>query len=72
VLDVTGTSDQLGKTAGKDEALSKSTYAQLLGMEAARAEAERLARSAVAHLDRAQLASPALGALAHYIVTRNS
>jgi len=72
VLDVTGTSDQLGKTAGKDEALSKSTYAQLLGIEAARAEAERLARSAVAHLDRAQLASPALGALAHYIVTRNS
>ena len=72
VLDVTGTSDQLGKTAGKDEALSKSTYAQLLGIERARAEAERLARSAVEHLDRAGLASPALGALAHYIVTRNS
>jgi farnesyl diphosphate synthase/geranylgeranyl diphosphate synthase type II len=72
VLDVTGTSDQLGKTAGKDEALSKSTYAQLLGIEGARAEAERLARSAVEHLDRAGLASPALGSLAHYIVTRNS
>ena len=72
VLDVTGTSDQLGKTAGKDEALSKSTYAQLLGVDGARAEAERLARSAIEHLDRAGLASPALGALAHYIVTRNS
>jgi farnesyl diphosphate synthase/geranylgeranyl diphosphate synthase type II len=72
VLDVTGTSDQLGKTAGKDEALSKSTYAQLLGIDGARAEAERLARSAIEHLDRAGLASPALGALAHYIVTRNS
>jgi geranylgeranyl diphosphate synthase type II len=72
VLDVTGTSDQLGKTAGKDEALSKSTYAQLLGIEGARAEAERLARSAIEHLERAGLTSPALGALAHYIVTRNS
>lgn len=72
VLDVTGTSDQLGKTAGKDEALSKSTYAQLLGIDGARAEAERLARSAIDHLERAGLATPALGALAHYIVTRNS
>ncbi len=50
-----GTSDQLGKTAGKDEALSKSTYAQLLGIEGARAEAERLARSAIDHLERAGL-----------------
>lgn len=72
VLDVTGTSDQLGKTAGKDEALSKSTYAQLLGIDGARAEADRLARSATNHLERAGLATPALGALAHYIVTRNS
>ena len=72
MLDVTGTSDQLGKTAGKDEALSKSTYAQLLGVEGARAEAERLARSAIDHLERAGLPTPALGALAHYIVTRNS
>lgn len=72
VLDVTGTSDQLGKTAGKDEALSKSTYARLLGIDGARAEADRLARSATSHLERAGLATPALGALAHYIVTRNS
>jgi farnesyl diphosphate synthase/geranylgeranyl diphosphate synthase type II len=72
VLDVTGTSDQLGKTAGRDAALSKSTYAQLLGVEGARAEAKRLARSATDHLERAGLAAPALGTLAHYIVTRNS
>ncbi len=72
VLDVTGTSDQLGKTAGRDQALSKSTYAQLLGVEGARAEAQRLARSATDHLAHAGLASPALSALAHYIVMRNS
>jgi farnesyl diphosphate synthase/geranylgeranyl diphosphate synthase type II len=72
VLDVTGTSDQLGKTAGRDEALSKSTYVQLLGIDGARADADRLARSATDHLERAGLVTPALGALAHYIVTRNS
>jgi geranylgeranyl diphosphate synthase, type II len=72
VLDVTGTSDQLGKTAGRDEALNKSTYVQLLGVDGARAEAERLARSAVGHLERSGLSSPALQALARYIVTRNS
>jgi geranylgeranyl diphosphate synthase, type II len=72
VLDVTGTSDQLGKTAGRDEALQKSTYARLLGVDGARAEAVRLADSAVQHLDAASLPASALGALAHYIVTRSS
>ncbi len=35
VLDVTATSDQLGKTAGRDQALNKSTYPALLGVEGA-------------------------------------
>ncbi len=72
VLDVTGTSHQLGKTAGRDEALNKSTYVRLLGVEGARAEAERLAARAVHQLDQAGVPSDALAALAHYIVTRNS
>ena len=72
VLDATGTSEELGKTAGRDAELAKSTYVSLLGVEAARAEAERLARRAVEHLDAAGVASGALGALAGYIVTRNS
>jgi geranylgeranyl pyrophosphate synthase len=72
VLDCTGTSEELGKTAGRDAALAKSTYVGLLGVEAARREAERLARRAVEHLDRAGVPSGALGALAGYIVSRNS
>jgi farnesyl diphosphate synthase len=72
VLDATGTSEELGKPAGRDVELSKSTYVALLGIEGARAEAQRLAHRAVAHIDRAAIPSDALGALAGYIVTRSS
>ena len=70
VLDATATSDQLGKTAGKDAAHAKATFVTLLGVGAARAEAERLAARAVDHLRDAGLVSPTLVELAHYIVTR--
>jgi farnesyl diphosphate synthase len=72
VLDATGTSAELGKTAGRDAELAKSTYVGLLGIAGARAEAARLARSAVEHLEQAHVPAGALGALAGYIVTRNS
>jgi geranylgeranyl pyrophosphate synthase len=70
VLDATSTSDQLGKTAGRDAELAKSTFVALVGVGAARAEAERLAARAVDRLRRAGLVSPTLVELAHYIVTR--
>jgi len=72
VLDATGTSEELGKPAGRDAQLAKSTYVVLLGIDGARAEAQRLAQSAVARLDQAGVPSGALGALAGYIVTRSS
>jgi geranylgeranyl diphosphate synthase, type II len=72
VLDATATSEELGKPAGRDAELSKSTYVALLGIGGARTEAHRLARSAVAHLDRAGVPSDALAGLAGYIVNRTS
>jgi farnesyl diphosphate synthase len=72
ILDCTGTSTELGKTAGRDAQLAKSTYVRLLGVEPARAEAQRLARNAVSHLEQAGIPSSALGALAWYIASRNS
>lgn len=46
ILDVTQTSEKLGKSAGKDAASEKSTYPALTGLEASRAEAQRLTREA--------------------------
>jgi geranylgeranyl pyrophosphate synthase len=72
VLDATATSAQLGKTAGRDQALAKSTYVGLLGVEGARAEAARRGRRAVEHLAGAGLDTATLGQLAGYIVHRAS
>ncbi|HWA40469.1 MAG TPA: polyprenyl synthetase family protein, partial [Gemmatimonadales bacterium] len=71
VLDVVGTSADLGKTAGKDELSDKSTYVRLLGVDGARAEADRLAGAAVEHLRQAGVESGALEGLARYIVERD-
>ena len=72
VLDVTATSAQLGKTAGRDAALAKSTYVSLMGVDRARAEAEALSQRAIGHLEQVGLDAGALGALAEYIVRRES
>src|SRR5258708_30930527 len=70
VLDATATSDQLGKTAGKDAALAKSTFVTLLGVRAAPAAADRLAARAVDRLRQAGGVVPTPAERAHYIVTR--
>lgn len=51
VLDVTGTSEQLGKTAGKDVAAGKATYPRLMGLKGARAYMGELLAKAEAELD---------------------
>ena len=72
VLDVTADSATLGKTAGKDAAADKPTYVALLGLDGARAEADRLLAQALAALDASGLAdTAALAALAHMVVARD-
>jgi geranylgeranyl diphosphate synthase, type II len=72
VLDVTATTDQLGKTAGRDLALHKSTYPALLGVEGARARASVLVDEACSALEGMNLLTPALEHLARYTVTRRN
>jgi geranylgeranyl diphosphate synthase type II len=51
ILDVTQSTDTLGKTAGKDEASGKSTFPAILGLDASRREAARLTKAAMKSLD---------------------
>ena len=51
VLDVTQTSEQLGKTAGKDTAAEKATYPALFGVDESLRKAGGLVDSALASLD---------------------
>ncbi len=72
ILDVTATSEELGKTPGKDAKLGKPTFPMLLGVAGAQQEAERLAERAVAHLAKGGVSSPLLAALARFVVARRS
>ncbi len=47
ILDVTQSTEVLGKTAGKDAAVEKSTYPSILGLDASRKEAARLTKAAM-------------------------
>lgn len=72
VLDVTATTDELGKTAGRDIALAKSTHPALLGIEGARTRAQALVTEARDALRGAGILAPSLEALARYAVERKS
>lgn len=72
LLDATGTTEELGKTAGRDATLAKATYVSVLGLEGARREARRHAELAAAALARLGPAGTALRTLAGYIVERRS
>ena len=71
ILDVTQTSEILGKSAGKDVAAKKATYPAVIGLEKSRAEARRLTRQAHDALSmfRSSEAEP-LHCLANYLLER--
>ena len=72
VLDVTASSETLGKTAGKDIAADKSTYVAFMGVDAARAYANDLLNEALALLSPFGQAADALIALSRLLVHRKS
>lgn len=71
ILDVTQTSEQLGKTAGKDVTAQKATYPSIVGLEKSRKIAQQLTAKAFAALKPFKGRAAALEALAHYLLTRD-
>lgn len=72
ILDCTQSTEELGKTAGKDDAVDKTTYPKLLGLDGARAEAERLVKEAKESLAQFGDRAIPLLALADYIIDRKN
>ncbi|HTV40284.1 MAG TPA: farnesyl diphosphate synthase [Candidatus Sulfotelmatobacter sp.] len=71
ILDVTQTSEQLGKTAGKDVAVQKATYPAIAGLEKSRQIAAKLTDKAFAALKPFKGRAIALEALAQYLLQRD-
>jgi len=71
LLDVTGTTEQLGKTAGKDVEQEKRTFPAHLGLEASRKEVERLRSVARAALDPLGSRAAVLRELCDYLAARS-
>ncbi|BCG48118.1 (2E,6E)-farnesyl diphosphate synthase [Citrifermentans bremense] len=72
VLDVEGTTEELGKDAGSDQARGKATYPALVGLEASKLRAEELVQIALAALEPFDERAEPLRAIASYIVKRKS
>jgi len=70
VLDLTQTSEQLGKTAGKDTAAEKATYPALFGIEESIRKADALVDQACAELNEYGEAASTLKDLARFLVER--
>lgn len=72
ILDVTQSTEELGKTAGKDEDTDKTTYPKLLGLEGSRLEAERLIGEAKKAMEPFGERAVPLLALADFIIDRKN
>jgi geranylgeranyl diphosphate synthase type II len=71
ILDVTQTSEQLGKTAGKDVAAQKATYPSIVGLEKSRRIAGQLTQRAFEALKAFRGKAVALEALAAFLLQRD-
>ncbi len=72
VLDMTQSSAELGKTAGKDTASIKATWPAVFGVDQSLRDANELIADAFAALDHFGEAADPLKSLAHYLVQRKN
>ena len=72
LLDITSTSEELGKTAGKDAAAQKATYPSLHGAAASEAQARRLVDEAIEIVSRLDADTERLKEVARFIIARRS
>jgi len=72
VLDVTQSSEQLGKTAGKDTASEKATYPSLFGVDESLRQADALVASGCSALDSFGPSAQTLKDLAHFLIQRKN
>jgi len=72
ILDVTSSSETLGKTAGKDEKVKKATYPALYGIEASKIKAKELADDAIKCIEDFGAQANTLRSLAPFIVSRTA
>jgi geranylgeranyl diphosphate synthase type II len=70
ILDVTQTSEKLGKSAGKDLVAHKATYPAVIGLDASRVEARRLTSAAQRSLARFGEEAERLREIANYLLSR--
>lgn len=71
VLDVIGDTKKLGKTAGSDESLEKSTYPSLIGVEKSKIYAQECAHKAIDAVDSLNIDASLLCEFAEFTVTRD-
>jgi geranylgeranyl diphosphate synthase, type II len=72
VLDMTQSSEELGKTAGKDTATTKATWPAVYGIDRSLKDAEELIADAFAALEPFGAAANPLKSLAQYLVERKN
>jgi len=72
ILDITSSTGELGKTAGKDSATGKATYPSIFGMEKAEAELKRLSGEAIRIAGRFAKRAPWLYYIVEYLLQRRN
>lgn len=72
ILDIEGTTEEIGKDAGSDQARGKATYPAILGLSAAKQEAAYMMEQALLAVEPLGKAADPLRAIARYIVERKS